>query len=87
MSALPLSTALLLLQDDVSVILQEYYKQLVMELLSQQTESELYDRLVKAFEELTPPTLKLVIDRPNRVKFMKNFDKFLTNVRGFLCLK
>lgn len=64
---------------------QEQYKILVNELLQEQADN--YHRLAEAFNHLTPTDLQLVINRPNRLMFMKNFDKFLNEVRGFLCVR
>ncbi len=66
---------------------QEKYQEYVHELLNERSQEAYYDRLVQAFNELTPPSLPLNIDRRNRIQFMNNFDKFVINVRGFLCVK
>lgn len=69
------------------LLFQDKYKTMVNELLSRQSEPAYYQRLVEAFNSLTPATLPLVLNRPNRIQFMQNFDTFLVNVRGILCVK
>ncbi|ELU09303.1 hypothetical protein CAPTEDRAFT_151878 [Capitella teleta] len=66
---------------------QELYQKLVGELLTQQSNSESHQRLLKAFTELTPPSLQLNIQRSFKNQFRENFELFLVNVRGFLCIK
>jgi hypothetical protein len=66
---------------------QARYEALVNELLSEQNEPSYYQRLAQAFHELTPTSRPLSLDRQGKVTFMQSFDKFLVNVRGFLCVK
>ena len=66
---------------------QPLYETLVNELLAQHANSATYQRLVEAFAALTGNRLELKIDRLNRTRFMQNFDHFLVDVRGFLCVK
>ncbi|CAG5123634.1 unnamed protein product [Candidula unifasciata] len=65
---------------------QDLYKDLVNQLIQIQPE-EYKQRLLQAFNELTPPSLQLCITRQNKITFKANFDVFLNNVRGFLCIK
>ncbi|KAH9500213.1 Exportin-4 [Bulinus truncatus] len=65
---------------------QELYKDLVNQLIQVQPE-EYKNRLLQAFNELTPQTLQLSITRQNKIAFRTNFDVFLNNVRGFLCVR
>lgn len=66
---------------------QEKYRHLVTELLYSQEEQEYKERLLEAFNQLTPSSLKLVITRQNKVAFLQNFEQFLINARGILCVK
>ena len=66
---------------------QPLYKSLVTDLLNQQTDRGNYDRLAKAFSELTPPDVELTLDRRSKIQFNNKFDKFLTEVRSFLCVR
>ncbi|XP_069125670.1 exportin-4-like isoform X1 [Argopecten irradians] len=66
---------------------QEQYRELVNQLLQAQTDPTYKQRLLEAFNNLTPPTLTMTINRQSKIAFMHNFDQFLTNVRGFLCVK
>ena len=43
--------------------------------------------MLEAFNKLTPPSLQLTVNRDNKVKFMENFNEFMIDVRGFLCVK
>ena len=67
--------------------LQEKYEQYVRELISHQTEAVAQQRLLEAFSALTPASLPLTPERRHRIQFLSNFDHFLINVRGFLCVK
>lgn len=62
------------------------YRELVENLISSCDEAY-RTRLTDAFRELTPPELELNNKRKSRVQFSQNFDLFLLNVRGFLCVK
>ncbi|XP_071113997.1 exportin-4-like [Haliotis cracherodii] len=66
---------------------QEQYRDLVNRLLQNQQEEEYKQRLLEAFNNLTPPSFNMTISRHTKIAFMHNFDQFLTNVRGFLCVK
>ena len=66
---------------------QQTYQTLVNSLLSKQSSGATYQRLVEAFSALTSNEIQLKIDRVNKNGFMENFDEFLKNVRGFLCVK
>jgi len=66
---------------------QDEYKKLVNDLLSQHTGSPHYDRLVNAFNQLTGFSDAFNITRSARIKFTENFTPFLTNIRGFLCIR
>ncbi|KAK2170788.1 hypothetical protein NP493_1142g00027 [Ridgeia piscesae] len=66
---------------------QQTYQTLVNSLLSKQSNGATYQRLVEAFSALTSNEIQLKIDRVNKNGFMENFDEFLKNVRGFLCVK
>ena len=68
-------------------LFQSKYEELVEKLLAQQTEAVYHQRLAEAFTELTPPNTALKLDRPGKRRFQQCFDKFLVNVRGFLCVK
>ncbi|KAK6169678.1 hypothetical protein SNE40_020678 [Patella caerulea] len=66
---------------------QDQYRELVNQLLQSQIEEQYKQRLLVAFNNLTPPTLTMTINRQSKIAFMQNFDQFLVNVRGFLCIK
>ncbi|KAJ8315064.1 hypothetical protein KUTeg_007214 [Tegillarca granosa] len=66
---------------------QEQYKHLVNELLQNQVEPSIKERLLEAFNNLTPASLNMTINRQSKIAFMQNFDQFLINVRGFLCVR
>ncbi|CAI9742263.1 exportin-4-like isoform X1 [Octopus vulgaris] len=66
---------------------QEKYRMLVSELLYSQELPAYKERLLAAFNQLTPATLKLTINRQNKIAFLQNFEQFLINVRGILCVK
>lgn len=65
---------------------QDYYTQLVEELIASQTDPEIAERLSKAFTELTS-RLRLCYDRQEKVAFENNFEKFVFNIQGFLFIK
>ncbi|XP_059177669.1 exportin-4-like isoform X2 [Physella acuta] len=65
---------------------QDLYRDLVNQLIQVQPE-EYKQRLLQAFNELTPQSLQLSITRQNKITFRANFDMFLNNVRGFLCVR
>ena len=64
-----------------------YYAQLVRNLLAQQTDQVVCQRLLDAFNQLTPSDMKLSLDRVNKTQFRKSLDVFLGSVKGFLCVK
>jgi len=66
---------------------QMYYTELVRNLLAQQTDQVVCQRLLHAFNQLTPSDMKLSLDRVNKVQFRKSLDVFLGSVKGFLCVK
>ncbi|GAB1608778.1 exportin-4-like [Argonauta hians] len=69
---------------------KEKYSELVGELLQQHEPEERgghKERLLCAFSQLTPDTLKLSVSRHNKIAFLHNFEQFLINVRGILCVK
>ncbi|XP_013778949.1 exportin-4-like [Limulus polyphemus] len=65
---------------------QNEYQGLVQALIASQHNSQNAQRLINAFNELTEG-VNLVLDRHNRIKFKMNFDKFTTEVRGFMLVK
>ncbi|XP_064627537.1 exportin-4-like isoform X2 [Lineus longissimus] len=66
---------------------QERYHALVNELLQTQTDKHTQERLVAAFNKLTPPDFKWNFHRSARIAFLQNFEEFLIGVRGFLCVR
>jgi len=64
-----------------------YYTELVRSLLAQQTDQVVCQRLLDAFNQLTPSNMKFSLDRMNKVRFRKSLDAFLACVKGFLCVK
>lgn len=66
---------------------QDGYRDLVNQLLQHQTDPMYRQRLLEAFNNLTPPSLNMAINRVSKIAFMNNFGNFLINVRGFLCVK
>ncbi|XP_071566040.1 exportin-4 [Temnothorax nylanderi] len=68
---------------------QEQYQQLVQNIVSTQSDPQVAQRLANAFTELTTD-IDFSMDlnnRPQRLKFKSNFDKFVVNVQGFLMVK
>lgn len=65
---------------------QAYYTELVRNLLAQQADHLVGQRLLQAFNQLTPSDMKLSLDRANKVHFRKSLDVFLGSVKGFLCV-
>ncbi|XP_046738110.1 exportin-4-like isoform X2 [Diprion similis] len=65
---------------------QEQYQQLVQSFLAAQTDPRIAERLTAAFVQLTA-SIQLDTERPQRLKFRDNFDKFIVNVQGFLMVK
>jgi hypothetical protein len=68
-------------------LVQAAFNELVNKLLAAQSGSPYYHRLLEAFNTLTAPGQRLTIDRASRVKFLQNFDRFLVEVRSFLCVR
>ena len=66
---------------------QDEYRQLVNEILASHIEQAYKERLLEAFNNLTPPSLTMTLSRHNKLMFMENFNHFLIDVRGFLCVK
>lgn len=68
---------------------QEDYLKLANNLIAQQhvTDENFKQRLVSAFEVLTPPGLQLTPNRLSLKQFRKNIEIFLQDVKGFLCIK
>ncbi|XP_046399517.1 exportin-4-like [Ischnura elegans] len=65
---------------------QDDYQQMVQDLINSQTDPSVAQRLAGAFTDLTTG-LVLNTERQNRLKFKDNFEKFITNVHGFLLVK
>ncbi|XP_052239002.1 exportin-4-like isoform X2 [Dreissena polymorpha] len=65
----------------------DQYQHLVHEILESHINQAYKSRLLEAFNNLTPPTLALTVNRHNKLIFMENFNSFLINVRGFLCVR
>ncbi|KAL3883791.1 hypothetical protein ACJMK2_030022 [Sinanodonta woodiana] len=65
----------------------EQYRSLVNQLLDSHTDPLYKQRLIEAFNNLTPPSLEMTINRHSKIQFMEFFDQFLVNVRGFLCVR
>ncbi|XP_018372809.1 PREDICTED: exportin-4-like [Trachymyrmex cornetzi] len=68
---------------------QEQYQQLIQNIVSTQTDLQVAQRLANAFTALTA-NVDVNIDlndRPQRLRFEENFEKFVVNVQGFLMVK
>lgn len=65
---------------------QEQYQQLVNTLIQTQTDPMIAERLSVAFTSLTQ-NIPLTCERMPKLKFRDNFDKFISNVHGFLLVK
>ncbi|XP_029049144.1 exportin-4-like [Osmia bicornis bicornis] len=65
---------------------QDEYQQVVQNILSTQTDQEIAERLSAAFRRLTS-NIKWDTDHLSKNRFKKNFDRFITDVRGFLMVK
>jgi len=59
----------------------------VESLVASQTNDGYKERLIEAFKKLTPPTLPLSLSRRHKIQFRRNFEEFLTAVKGFMCIK
>ncbi|XP_020912207.1 exportin-4 [Exaiptasia diaphana] len=66
---------------------QEYYSELVRDLLAQQTDPVVTQRLLAAFNTLTPNDMRVSLDKTSKTRFRRSLDSFLTNVKGFLFTK
>lgn len=44
-------------------------------------------RLLEAFNHLTPTNMALSLNKPNKAQFRKNLQAFLGSIKGFLCVK
>jgi len=68
---------------------QEEYLKLANNLIAQQhvTDENFKNKLIKAFEVLTPSSLQLTPNRKSLKEFRKNIEIFLQDVKGFLCIK
>lgn len=68
---------------------QEEYLTLANNLISQQhvTDESFKQRLIEAFQVLTPAGFQLTSNRQSMKQFRKNLEIFLKNVKGFLCFK
>ena len=66
---------------------QSEYMTLAQALLANQTDLGILQRLRNSFEELTPASFQLSLEKATISKFRKNLEKFLMNVKGFLCYK
>ena len=68
---------------------QQEYLKLANNLIAQQhvTDENFKQRLISAFEVLTPPGLQLTPNRLSLKQFRKNIEIFLQDVKGFLCIK
>ena len=55
--------------------------------MASQPNDDYKERLIEAFKKLTPPTLPLSLNRRHKIQFRRNFEEFLTAVKGFMCIK
>ncbi|XP_050026376.1 exportin-4-like isoform X1 [Dermacentor andersoni] len=65
---------------------QESFAQLAQALVASQQDPAVGQRLAQSLEALTR-TQPLTPERPNRLRFRDSFEAFVTEVRGFLCVK
>ncbi|XP_055939615.1 exportin-4-like [Argiope bruennichi] len=65
---------------------QTKYKELVQELINSQSDPVTAQRLLTSFNNLSA-NMTLSLDRHSRIKFRDDFEKFITEVRGYLCVK
>ncbi|EEC00491.1 exportin, putative [Ixodes scapularis] len=65
---------------------REHFEQLGQALVSSQADAEVGQRLAQALATLTRAQ-PLSLDRPSRLRFRDAFEAFVTDVRGFLCVK
>ncbi|XP_074663144.1 exportin-4-like [Tubulanus polymorphus] len=66
---------------------QEKFQLLVNELLNMQQDESTRQRILTAFQHISPPNIKYLNNRQNKIAFLQGFEKFLVDVRGFLCIK
>lgn len=62
---------------------EEQYQQLQQNLINEQTNAMVAQRLVSVFGELTTG-VQFNAERVDMLKFQDNFNKFIVNVQGFL---
>lgn len=65
---------------------QDKYKELVQELIYRQTDPTTAGRLLDSFNWLSA-NMSLSLDRVSRIQFREDFENFITDVRGYLCVK
>jgi len=64
------------------------YSEMVQQIVNQQADSALKQRLGNAFNELTTKgNVSLSLDRKSISQFKKNLEEFLSNVKSFLLTK
>ncbi len=64
---------------------QDHYSSLAQAMIGHQcSDPEVQSRLIEAFNQLTPPSLKLDLSRNSKTQFRKNLEHFLPHVKGFL---
>lgn len=67
---------------------QAKYRELVEQLMAQQSSEEMRARIAEAFTALTTDNqIVMEVGRVNKKKFVQNFGELLLKVRGFLLLK
>ncbi|XP_071818411.1 exportin-4-like isoform X2 [Apostichopus japonicus] len=66
---------------------KDKYSILVNTILNSQSEPAVCQRLIEAFNELTPPGMQMTINRQEKFKFQKRLEKFLLNVRSLLTVR
>lgn len=62
------------------------YKLLVRQIVETQKDEEARNRLISAFDELTPNDDYFVNNRKNKTRFTDKFEEFVTNARAMLCI-
>ncbi|CAD5117397.1 DgyrCDS6171 [Dimorphilus gyrociliatus] len=62
------------------------YKTLVRQIVETQKEEEARNRLICAFDELTPNDEYFTNNRKNKTRFTDKFEEFVTNARAMLCI-
>ncbi|KAF4517548.1 hypothetical protein B566_EDAN005112 [Ephemera danica] len=76
----------LILQGQFNADAMDTYRQLVSDILSSYPDATVRERLTSAFNNLTH-NLEMLPNRQNTVKFRENFEKFASNVHGFLIVR